>query len=82
MVGSGGVAVELQPQTIRRAVDDVAQHDVACEVPQKAGRSVLSVVHLVHQIILEDKHKKKTKREDKDEQLSALTRQRWVCVRE
>lgn len=47
LVGSGGVAVELQPQTIRRAVNDVAQHDVARKVPQKAGRSVLTVVHLV-----------------------------------
>lgn len=46
LVGSGGVAVELQPQPIRCAVDDVAQHDVAREVPQKAGRGVLSVVHL------------------------------------
>lgn len=49
LVGPGGVAVELQPQTIRCAVNDVAQHDVAREVPQKAGRRVLSVVHLANQ---------------------------------
>lgn len=54
LVGPGGVAVELYPQAIGRAVDDVAHHAVACVVPQKTGRSVLAVVHLVSQSIGEE----------------------------
>lgn len=46
LVAPGGVAVELQPQAIGRAVDDLTRHAVVCEVAEQPGWSVLSVIHL------------------------------------
>lgn len=37
LIGSRGIAVELQPQTIGRAVNDVTQHGVMCEVAKETG---------------------------------------------
>lgn len=45
-MGSGGIAVELQPQAIGCTVDHVTQHAVACKVAKETGWSVLSIIHL------------------------------------
>lgn len=37
LVAPGGVAVELQPQAIGRAVDDLTRHAVVCEVAEQPG---------------------------------------------
>lgn len=46
LIGSGGVAVELQPQAIWCAVNDLAQHVVTCVVAKETGRGVLSIINL------------------------------------
>lgn len=46
LICSGGVAVELQPQAIWCAVNDLAQHVVTCVVAKETGRGVLSIINL------------------------------------
>lgn len=46
LIGSRGIAVEIQPQAIGRAVNDMTQHGVMCEVAKETGWGVLAVVHL------------------------------------
>lgn len=37
LMGSGGIAVELQPQAIGCTVDYMTQHAVACKVAKETG---------------------------------------------
>lgn len=37
LIGSRGIAVEIQPQAIGRAVNDMTQHGVMCEVAKETG---------------------------------------------
>lgn len=37
LIGSRGIAVELQPQTIGRTIDDRTHHAIVCEVAKETG---------------------------------------------